>query len=476
MSQEELKTRARRSSRRSSTRATSPPPMSSSPPTVFTTSPAASPRPASRAWGWLALTQRIFPDFHAVVEDEIAEGDRVVQRITCYGTHQGEFSGIRPTGEQVTFPVIEINRAGTDGKFAEHWSSADLLGVLHRLTARRPRRDPHLQQEKQMAASAQTRSPARSHRAAARRDHRLPLAAARLPAGQPGRQHRSVRRPARPGRAARAGHRRLPVRVGLAAAAMKGAGPTRRRAVRISAGTGAAVVVAAVAGVALTFLAADDFKGNDLVFNLATLASSVAYAALGALVVRRAGSLIGWLMLAEGAGLALITLASTYCLLGIAASPVDLPAARPVGTLAESGFAPVDHRAHLLAVPDGNAARPALAGGRGAGRRGDRAEHGRPGPRAAAGGDSRSGRGLGDLRQPARHVAATARADRHAQRAERRVRPVPGRLIRLARRAVPDRVVAAASAGQAAGPGGGRVPGQPAGRRGVHLGRAARPE
>ena len=42
--------------------------------------------------GWLALTQRIFPDFHAIVEDEIAEGDRVVQRITCYGTHQGEFS------------------------------------------------------------------------------------------------------------------------------------------------------------------------------------------------------------------------------------------------------------------------------------------------------------------------------------------------------------------------------------------------
>ena len=83
--------------------------------------------------GWLALTQRIFPDFHAIVEDEIAEGDRVVQRITCYGTHQGEFSGVRPTGEQVAFSSIEINRAGTDGKFTEHWSSADLLGVLHRL-------------------------------------------------------------------------------------------------------------------------------------------------------------------------------------------------------------------------------------------------------------------------------------------------------------------------------------------------------
>ena len=83
--------------------------------------------------GWLALTQRIFPDFHAIVEDEIAEGDRVVQRITCYGTHRGEFCGVLPTGEPVAFSSIEISRAGVDGKFTERWSSADLLGVLHRL-------------------------------------------------------------------------------------------------------------------------------------------------------------------------------------------------------------------------------------------------------------------------------------------------------------------------------------------------------
>ena len=82
---------------------------------------------------WLALTLRIFPDFHAVVEDEIAEADRVVQRITCYGTHQGDFPGIRPTGQLVTFQLIEISRAGADGKFAEHWSSIDLPTVLRLL-------------------------------------------------------------------------------------------------------------------------------------------------------------------------------------------------------------------------------------------------------------------------------------------------------------------------------------------------------
>ncbi len=115
--------------------------------------------------------------------------------------------------------------------------------------------------------------------------------------------------------------------------------PAGRRAAWMSAGVGAAVVLAAVADVALTFLARDDFKGNDLVFNLAVPAAAVAYATLGALVVRRVGSLIGWLMLAESVGQVLLTLANTYCLLGIATFPGDLPAAQQAGTLAESGFA-----------------------------------------------------------------------------------------------------------------------------------------
>jgi hypothetical protein len=114
-----------------------------------------------------------------------------------------------------------------------------------------------------------------------------------------------------------------------------------RRAARISAGMAAAIVLAGVAGVALTFVARAAFKGNDLAFNLAALAAAVVYATLGALVVRRAGNLIGWLMLAESAGLVFITLASTYCLLGVTTFPGDLPAARQAGTLAESGFASV---------------------------------------------------------------------------------------------------------------------------------------
>ena len=117
--------------------------------------------------------------------------------------------------------------------------------------------------------------------------------------------------------------------------------PAGRREARISARIAAAVVLAGVAGVALTFVARAAFKGNDLAFNLAALAAAVAYATLGALVVRRAGSLIGWLMLAESTGLVFMTLAATYCLLGVTTFPGDLPAARQAGTIAESGFASV---------------------------------------------------------------------------------------------------------------------------------------
>jgi predicted ester cyclase len=84
---------------------------------------------------WVALTLSIFPDFHAIVEDEIAEDDRVVQRITCYGTHEGEFPGVQPTGRQVEFQLIEISRAGTDGRITEHWSSAELPSLLRQLIA-----------------------------------------------------------------------------------------------------------------------------------------------------------------------------------------------------------------------------------------------------------------------------------------------------------------------------------------------------
>ena len=77
---------------------------------------------------WLSRTHRIFPDFHAIVEDEFAVGNQVAQRITAYGTHAA-------TGRPAEFPVLQMVRAGPGGRFTEHWCSTDLLTVVAQLSA-----------------------------------------------------------------------------------------------------------------------------------------------------------------------------------------------------------------------------------------------------------------------------------------------------------------------------------------------------
>jgi predicted ester cyclase len=73
-----------------------------------------------------------FPDFYIDVEDMIAEGDKVVARVTASGTHQGEFMRIAPTGNRVEFSAIDI-ACIAEGKIAEHWSNSDQLGMMRQL-------------------------------------------------------------------------------------------------------------------------------------------------------------------------------------------------------------------------------------------------------------------------------------------------------------------------------------------------------
>jgi steroid delta-isomerase-like uncharacterized protein len=75
-----------------------------------------------------------FPDLRLTIADEIAEGDKVVQRLTATGTHRGPLMGISPTGTSVTMSSIEIMRIAGD-KIAEHWDEFDMLGVLQQLGA-----------------------------------------------------------------------------------------------------------------------------------------------------------------------------------------------------------------------------------------------------------------------------------------------------------------------------------------------------
>ncbi len=73
-----------------------------------------------------------FPEMQITVEDMIAEGDKVVVRWIGHGTHKGEFLGIAPSGEQVTFRGVNIVRIA-GGKVVEHWDYNDQLGLMQQL-------------------------------------------------------------------------------------------------------------------------------------------------------------------------------------------------------------------------------------------------------------------------------------------------------------------------------------------------------
>ena len=73
-----------------------------------------------------------FPDMRATIQDIIAEGDKVVDRMTCEGTHQGMFMGAPPTGKRVKWSFIDINRI-VDGKVVEHWAEVDTMGIMQQL-------------------------------------------------------------------------------------------------------------------------------------------------------------------------------------------------------------------------------------------------------------------------------------------------------------------------------------------------------
>jgi steroid delta-isomerase-like uncharacterized protein len=66
------------------------------------------------------------------IEDMVAEGDKVVTRMTAYGTHAGDLPGIPATGKSLTMTAIAIHRIA-DGKIMEHWSAKDELGFLQQL-------------------------------------------------------------------------------------------------------------------------------------------------------------------------------------------------------------------------------------------------------------------------------------------------------------------------------------------------------
>jgi steroid delta-isomerase-like uncharacterized protein len=74
------------------------------------------------------------PDLRVVIEDLIAEGDKVAVRYTLEGTHEGELFGVPPTGRRLSIKSITVERV-SDGKIREHWRVTDSLDMMQQLGA-----------------------------------------------------------------------------------------------------------------------------------------------------------------------------------------------------------------------------------------------------------------------------------------------------------------------------------------------------
>jgi predicted ester cyclase len=73
-----------------------------------------------------------FPDYRVVIDDLVAESDRVVARFTVSGTHDGEMMGVAPTGKSYSVTGFSEYRI-ENGKAVEHWGLHDNYGVMLQL-------------------------------------------------------------------------------------------------------------------------------------------------------------------------------------------------------------------------------------------------------------------------------------------------------------------------------------------------------
>lgn len=73
-----------------------------------------------------------FSGIEVVVEDQIAEGDKVANRIMMYCTHTGEYQGVPASGNRIAIPYIDIILL-KDGKIVEEWVEFDSANILRQI-------------------------------------------------------------------------------------------------------------------------------------------------------------------------------------------------------------------------------------------------------------------------------------------------------------------------------------------------------
>jgi steroid delta-isomerase-like uncharacterized protein len=80
----------------------------------------------------IAAFRTAFPDIHWVIEEMVAEGDKVFSRFTWNGTHRGEFFGVPATGKQITVKGVVVDRV-LNGQMVDSRILMDGLGMMTQL-------------------------------------------------------------------------------------------------------------------------------------------------------------------------------------------------------------------------------------------------------------------------------------------------------------------------------------------------------
>jgi steroid delta-isomerase-like uncharacterized protein len=73
-----------------------------------------------------------FPDFHAEIHWQLADGDRVTTYKTYHGTHEGRFLGVAPTHRKIHFETVDVMRV-QNGKITDHWGVGNLLSLMQQI-------------------------------------------------------------------------------------------------------------------------------------------------------------------------------------------------------------------------------------------------------------------------------------------------------------------------------------------------------
>jgi predicted ester cyclase len=82
---------------------------------------------------WFLVARDTFSSFHSVIEDMVAEGDKVAIRFRLQGLHdKASYMGVAPTGRQLDTVVLAIYRF-SNGKTVERWAVADKLQMIEQL-------------------------------------------------------------------------------------------------------------------------------------------------------------------------------------------------------------------------------------------------------------------------------------------------------------------------------------------------------